>query len=195
MNITIHDQHAGENYLELGEYLTKISNKKRKKHMFIHFIIGIALITFDYFNFENATIEGVFLGEQKSYSLHLSLGIGIVYIISGFSVFSSSMKEKTNNFNDLKKNAWAKFHHQNNSSLIISDDSVKYESYYMQQEIKWPNISSYMIFENYLALIYCSSISMNLIIHKKMISENDYQILLSFLKQHKLESKSIYELI
>jgi hypothetical protein len=78
----------------------------------------------------------------------------------------------------------------NNENLTrLTDESFAYESQILKMEVKWKFFCNYSIFGDYLFLYTTDSLFTAVIINKRLISENEFQELMAFVRERLKEKK------
>lgn len=168
MEIKVKISNAAQDYVDQNDVLWKLQTKKNSR-IYILLIIGVASFIFGLF--DNSTVFGT----------RLLMDFGIILIIVSIMILYTISVQKTH-FKTAVLITARKYHQENNEALIeINPNFIKFTDYQLTKEMKWGMFSSYTIFENYI-FISQNLLNSSVILDKRLISENEYSELISFLK-------------
>lgn len=181
MDIKINNTNAAQICLDQNKALWDIFTKNHFKRLIFPLTFSLLLIAFGLFDFNNND-KVVTMGNTTYYNFHLSLSIGIVFLVTTLMSLIRLVREKSIFFQKVNRLALGHSQNSNTITIELSENSVKYQSHELTQEMKWSVFSNYKVYKNYIILTVESYILASVIVDKRLISENEYSELINFIK-------------
>ena len=193
--IEIRDSNASVSSIKNNNIRWNIYSKKMFKFFLIVYSVGIALLIYGIFNFNEFSRKSYSKFEFKTQIIqtnnyysnwHISESIGIVMLFIAFVQSINYYNQKKiffKNANDIS----IKLLETSNEILIkIDNEFVKYYSPDLNIEIKWKLISKYSIYNNHLLLYLDEGKQSILVIDKSLISLEEYNYLLAIINKKRV---------
>lgn len=136
------------------------------------------------FKYENSsTTEYI-----TKYDYHISLGLGVGFILIALYFVYIISKQKRNFFLSVFKICNRHKQFSDNFSIKINNDIVCYRDFELIREQKWSTFSHYIVYKDNLLLFQDDLYIPSIVILKARVSDKDYSDLFNFLKS-KLPTK------
>ena len=188
MNISLLDSDAIRTYTDHITYRFQQIRKREKRRLLNLFLIGIVLISIDLITFSDHTFSSNRNGVTKYYDLHLTFGMGLAFLVFIIPTAINRRFYKKKFEDDLQKSVKLYFNRHNYKKIVITDQTVSWETDLVKSEIDWAVVTSYMLLEDALFIIWESHMDAVLVIPRRILAEPDYNELISFLERNKPET-------
>lgn len=119
-------------------------------------------------------------GNSTMYNLHVGVAIGFaLLIIAIINFFSMQASRKTFFYEiDLYNKPLA----QNETFIIVKDNTIAYSDSLIQQEYKWIKFSGFVYKRGFLMLVRSKKVATSFIVHENECDPGEFKLVLNFVK-------------
>lgn len=197
MEMIILDKNASEHYLQEKKVLWQIYFARFRKTYLIQYGVGIILLIIAFSPLNTSISKTEYINNvthQSETTYHHDTvnfigAMGIVYIIMVSISLIRLIRSRKDFMDEAGAHARKHFKQTNESTIIIRDESLIYESPVQKTELKWIVFSNYSQFGNHLLLNLDHDGRTTFAINKELLSVDSFQELLNFIRQ-KIRAKS-----
>lgn len=187
MEIILKDDNAKETYAAKESIVWKLHSKKYVKFILLNYLIGLILLLIGILIFNDYNYKSEYHNYQTSeyhvtyvnYHMHLTILIGIVFVLSASLNLYYHIKGKNDFFRKINESKTKLF---KEVIIQISDGGISYKSFLLESEMKWTFFSMYKIYDNFLFLYSNDALMNSICIDKNLMSEEEFSQVMSFIK-------------
>lgn len=167
MEIKINNLNAAQTCVDQNDAMYRLQTRKNKR-IYLLILVGFGFCAFGLF--DKPVLSG----------LSIFFDFGVIFIGIAIMTILSMSTAKKNFKHDVHLLAYKYSQGDNNVQIKINDSYILLKSAELTKEMKWSYFRNYAIFENYIFII-SSSLYDSIAIDKKLLTENEYSELVSFL--------------
>ena len=198
MELIINDPNPVETFKLKNAVVWQLHRKKIIQPIIIQYVISAVLLIIGITSFnkyESITYPVSISKDLKTIhdkviyiNFHILSSVGIVFFLLVTYNLFLYLKDKKKFFNSIQL-AEKNFNNQANSTIIINDTFVSFNSHLYKMEIDWGAITGYKLYNELLFLNKDESLSNSVCIRKNLISEEKFSELIVFIKSRVPEIK------
>jgi len=184
MEILIQNTNTIQSITEKNKTLWRLYIQPSVRSIIVLLSLGVLIIVL------GATTKNTFdiyiKGSTKIYNLHISISIGLAFILLGIIYSYHILKSRRSFFRKVDKIIHRHSLDPMDGCLQINDEGVKYSSFEMKQDVKWAGFSHYKLYKGYLFLLINEEFS-SFVIDRRQVKDADFIELYDFVQKRLIE--------